>query len=72
MPLNLQVKLLQVIQEKEIRRIGATKTRPVDVRVISATDKDLYDLVSRRFFRDDLYYSYLQFGTFLRLKIIVM
>jgi len=56
MPLNLQVKLLQVIQEKEIRRIGATKTRPIDVRVISATDKDLYDLVSHGFFRDDLYY----------------
>ncbi len=56
LPLNLQVKLLQVIQEKEIQRIGGTKSRPVDVRIISASNKNLYSLVEKGEFRDDLYY----------------
>lgn len=56
LPLNLQVKLLQVIQEKEVQRLGGTKSYPIDVRIISATNKDLYELVTLNEFREDLYY----------------
>ncbi|MCL1982354.1 MAG: sigma 54-interacting transcriptional regulator [Clostridiales bacterium] len=56
LPLNLQVKLLQVIQEKEIVKVGGVKSIPVNVRVISATNKDLFDLVQKNKFREDLYY----------------
>ncbi|RMF94530.1 MAG: response regulator [Candidatus Schekmanbacteria bacterium] len=51
-----QVKLLNVIQEKEFERIGDNKTRKVDVRIIAATNKDLSELVAKRKFREDLYY----------------
>lgn len=56
LPLNLQVKLLQVIQERTITRIGGDKAIPVDVRVVSATNKELDTLVKERKFREDLYY----------------
>lgn len=56
MPLMLQSKLLRVIQEKEIERVGAVKTRRVDVRIITATNKDLKRLVAEGQFREDLYF----------------
>lgn len=56
MPLMLQSKLLRVLQEKQIQRVGGTKTIPVDVRVISATHQNLEDMVSSGKFRQDLYY----------------
>lgn len=56
LPLNLQVKLLQVIQERQITPVGGTKPVPVDVRIISATNKDLEKLVRENRFREDLYY----------------
>lgn len=56
MPLSMQAKLLRVLQEKEIERLGAEKTIPVDVRIISATNKELCDLVRAGAFREDLYY----------------
>jgi two-component system response regulator PilR (NtrC family) len=56
LPLAMQVKLLRVIQEKTIRPIGATKEIAVDVRILSATHKDLQQLVRQSEFREDLYY----------------
>ena len=56
MPLMLQSKLLRVIQEKEIERVGDVKTRKVDVRIIAATNKDLKRLVAEGKFREDLYF----------------
>lgn len=56
LPLNLQVKLLQVIQEREITRVGGVQSIPINVRIISATNKDLMDLVHEGKFREDLYY----------------
>ncbi len=55
-PLDLQVKLLRVLQEKEIERVGDAKTIPVDVRVIASTKNDLYTLSKKGTFRSDLYY----------------
>jgi len=51
-----QVKLLRVLQEKEIRPVGSTKTIPVDVRIICATNKSLEELIDQGKFRQDLYY----------------
>ncbi|HNZ82014.1 MAG TPA: sigma 54-interacting transcriptional regulator [Sedimentibacter sp.] len=54
--LNTQAKLLRVLQEKEIMRVGSSKNIPVDVRVIAATNSDLTKLVSEGKFREDLFY----------------
>jgi len=56
LPLPMQVKLLRVIQEKALRPIGQTAEVPVDVRILSATHKDLRALVASGQFREDLYY----------------
>ncbi len=56
LPLNMQVKLLRAIQEKSIRPIGAQHEIPVDVRITSATHKDLAGLVDKGNFRQDLFY----------------
>ncbi len=56
MPLELQPKLLRVLQEREIERIGGTRTIPVNVRVIAATNRDLRQMVIDREFRNDLFY----------------
>ncbi len=56
LPLALQVKLLRALQERQIRPVGATETIPVDVRVLSASHRDLEAEMAERRFRDDLYY----------------
>jgi len=56
MPLALQVKLLRVIQEKQVRSVGSTRVEPVDVRIVSATHRDLEAAVASGQFRQDLYY----------------
>ncbi len=63
LPLPLQSKLLRVLEERKIRRVGEIRPRPVDVRFVSATNKDLEREVERGRFRQDLYY---------RLKIIAI
>lgn len=56
MALSLQAKIMRIIQEGEIERVGGVKTIPVDVRVIAATNKDIERAVSEGAFREDLYY----------------
>jgi len=56
LPLNMQVKLLRVIQEKAVRAVGAQQETPVDVRILSASHKNLVKLVADGAFREDLYY----------------
>ena len=56
MPLHAQVKLLRVIQNHEIRPIGANKTRHIDVRIIAATNRDLREEIREKRFREDLYF----------------
>ena len=55
-PLSTQVKLLRVLQEHEIMRLGGTQSIPVDLRIIAATNSNLSDLVEQKSFREDLYY----------------
>ncbi|NOY68795.1 MAG: PAS domain S-box protein [Deltaproteobacteria bacterium] len=52
----IQVKLLRVLQERELERVGESKKRKIDIRVITATNRDLYGLVQSGHFREDLYY----------------
>lgn len=63
MPLNLQVKLLRVIQEREIDKIGAENPLPVDVKIIAATNQSLESQVQKGLFREDLFY---------RLNVVVL
>ena len=63
MPLSLQAKILRLLQEKSIERLGGRQTIPVDVRIIAATNRDLEASISKGFFREDLYY---------RLKVITI
>ena len=62
-PLTIQVKLLRVLQEREITRVGGTKPIKVDLRIIAATNRDLAEGVKEKIFREDLYY---------RLKVIAI
>lgn len=56
MDINMQVKFLRVIQEKEVERIGGSKPIPLDVRIVAATNQNLEDLIKEGKFRQDLYY----------------
>jgi two-component system, NtrC family, response regulator AtoC len=56
MPLHLQVKLLRVLQEKKVQRLGSTKAVPINARIIAATNRDLEALLAEGRFREDLYY----------------
>lgn len=56
MPLSIQAKILRAIQNQEIRRLGSHATRTIDVRFITATNKDLAELLGKKLFREDLFY----------------
>lgn len=56
MSLAMQVKLLRVLQDKEVCMVGSNRTRKVDVRILAATNKNLQDLVKKELFREDLFY----------------
>jgi two-component system, NtrC family, response regulator GlrR len=56
LPKDLQPKLLRVLEKRELRRVGGTKTIPIDVRVIAATNRNMREAVKRGDFREDLYY----------------
>ena len=56
LPPELQSKLLRVLEQREVRRIGASHAKPVDVRVVAATNRKLRDEISAGRFREDLYY----------------
>lgn len=56
LPLKLQAKLLRVLQEQELRRLGENRTIPVDIRLISATNRDLENMISRDLFREDFFF----------------
>jgi len=53
---NLQVKLLRVLQNKEITKVGGNKSIPIDVRIVTGTNRNLLELVEKKLFREDLYY----------------
>ncbi|MBU5485651.1 sigma 54-interacting transcriptional regulator [Clostridium sp. MSJ-11] len=56
MPLHMQAKLLRVLQEKEVERVGSTRTKKIDVRIIAATNRNLEEMIKEGTFREDLYY----------------
>jgi sigma-54 dependent transcriptional regulator, acetoin dehydrogenase operon transcriptional activator AcoR len=56
MPISLQARLLRVLQERQVTPLGSTKSVPVDVAVVSATHRNLRDMISAQTFREDLYY----------------
>ncbi|MEM0898089.1 MAG: sigma-54 dependent transcriptional regulator [Verrucomicrobiota bacterium] len=56
LPLNMQVKLLRILQEKRIRRLGSDKESPLDVRILAATHQEMEELVREQQFREDLFY----------------
>jgi PAS domain S-box-containing protein len=56
LPLSMQVKLLRVLQEREVEPVGAEQPQPIDVRIVAASNKGLEGLVEQRLFRSDLYY----------------
>lgn len=56
LPLSLQVKLLHVIEQKEVRAVGSEQSRPVDVRIIAATNRNLEEMAAQGKFREDLYF----------------
>jgi len=61
----IQLKLLRVLQQREIERVGESRKRKVNIRIIAATNKNLYDLVQKGFFREDLYYRLKVFPVYL-------
>ena len=63
MPLNIQAKILRLLQEKNIERLGGEETIPVDVRIITATNKNLEQAIEKEKFREDLYF---------RLKVVTL
>lgn len=56
LPANVQTKLLRVLQEREVQRLGSHKIRSIDVRIVSATNRDLHEEIRRGRFREDLYF----------------
>ena len=64
-PLELQPKLLRVLQEREFERLGSTLTRKVNVRVVAATHRDLQEMILEKHFRSDLYYRFNVFPIFI-------
>lgn len=58
LPLEIQIKLLRVLQEREFERLGGTKTVKVDVRIIAATNQNLTEKINQKLFREDLFYRF--------------